>query len=150
RADERARKPVAAGPVALERGVPAFATNLHRMAVLCADAGVPLALMTQPSLYKDSPTPAEEAALITGSGATPRLAVGTLKRGLDAYNGAVRRVAKEDGCLLVDLAREVPGELECFFDDVHLTAKGNSVVAECIVRAILADGSLPRGNRPAR
>jgi lysophospholipase L1-like esterase len=150
RARERHSKPFVAPPTDPLRGVPAFAADLHRVAVLCSDAGVPCVLMTQPSLYKDRLAPEEEAALITGAGTTPNLEARELKRALDAYNDAIRRVARDDGARVVDLAREVPADLEHFLDDVHFTARGNEAVAASVVRAILAEGALPHGAPPPR
>ena len=149
-AEERQGKPT--GPPAYDvlRAIPDFETALHRVALVCADAGVACAVMTQPSLYKDKLTPEESAALITSTNDPVIIDVATLKRALDGYNDAIRRVARVDRCRLVDLAAEVPGDLEHFLDDVHFTAKGNSAVADSVLRTILADGSLPRSGRPPR
>lgn len=143
RAEERRSRPYESPTFEVTRGVPSFEVSLHRVALVCQDARVPLVLMTQPSLYKATLSPEEEAALITGSGGLPNLAPADLKKGLDAYNEAVRRVAAGDRCRLVDLAREVPPNLEHFLDDVHFTAKGNAAVADSVLRAILEGGSLP-------
>ena len=68
----------------------------------------------------------------------------TIKRGMDAYNDAVREVAKEQGAILIDTANAVPKDLVHFIDDVHLTSKGNEDEAKAILDAILdAEGRLP-------
>jgi lysophospholipase L1-like esterase len=131
--------------VELRRGIPRFKAQLHRIALLCRDAHVACVFLTQPSLYKDALKPEEEAALQGACFDGMNLDTPTLKEGMDAFNEAIREVARDEGCLLVDAAREVPQDLEHFVDDVHMTSKGNEAVAASVLRVLLATGSLPRG-----
>jgi lysophospholipase L1-like esterase len=127
------------------RGLPYFRTQLHRIALLCKDAGVACAFMTQPNLYKDSMKPEEEATLV---GARlpdgQNLETPVLKKGLDGFNEAIREACSKEGVILIDAAREVPQDLEHFIDDVHLTSAGNEAVARSVLQAIQKDGKLPR------
>jgi len=127
------------------RGLPYFRAQLHRIALLCKDAGVACAFMTQPNLYKDAMKPEEEAALV---GAVlpdgQNLETPVLKKGLDAFNEAIREECSKESVILIDAAREVPQDLEHFIDDVHMTSAGNDAVARSVLRAIQKDGKLPR------
>ncbi len=116
--------------------VPAFEASLARMTALASCIPTRIVFMTQPSLYKES-LPKEEAAVLWighqgGVNLDPRF----LLEGTRAYNDAIRKVARERGALLVDLDAAVPKDLEHFFDDVHLTRKGNAAVARAILAAL--------------
>lgn len=142
---ERHEIPFTQPKVDVTRGIPHFKKCLHRLALLCKDAGATCAFMTQPALYKDGMKPEEEAALQGLHMDGQNLETATLKYALDAYNEAVRQVCREDGVLLIDAAKEVPRDLEHFVDDVHLTSKGNEACASSILKAILGEsGQLPR------
>jgi hypothetical protein len=64
----------------------------------------------------------------------------TCKKLMDAYNEATRRIA---GDRLVDLDKLVPHDLAHFYDDAHMTTKGNVAVADAIVAALDAKGLVP-------
>jgi lysophospholipase L1-like esterase len=144
RAKDRARKPFAAPARDPGWNAPAFEAALRRAAALASADGVALVLMTQPTLWKPSMSPGEEAVLWVGSQNRLNLEPRLLLAGMRAYNDAVRRVAREPGCLLVDLDAVVPKDLEHFFDDAHLTRKGNAAVAREVQEVLLRDGALPR------
>lgn len=48
------------------------------------------------------------------------------------FNDEIRRIAKEESCILIDLDRELPKEKEYFYDSIHYLDKGSSKVAEII------------------
>lgn len=124
------------------RGLPYFRRYLGMIAALCAEARVPLALMTQPSLYKPELSQAEQAALWMGyvNHGELNFSPETLRGGMQAYNDELRRFANARGLLLIDLERVVPKDLEHFYDDCHYTAQGNAVIAAEITRVLLAQG----------
>jgi len=71
-------------------------------------------------------------------------------RALGAINDAIRRVARESGAALIDaesaLEGDAPGGIaghEQFVDYCHPTDRGHRVIADAIVRAIVADALLP-------
>ena len=127
------------------RGLPYFLRYLEMIADVCARRGVPLVLMTQPSLYKDALSEAERAALWMGylNKGELNLSPATLQEGMARYNEAIRAFAQARGLLLIDLERVVPKDLEHLYDDCHYTAKGNALIAETISKALLRAG-LPR------
>jgi hypothetical protein len=122
----------------LLRGLPLFESYLRRIALVCNDAKVPLVFMTQPTIWKVDQTKEEEEALWMSSVPTnrthldPKTCVGLM----DAYNDAIRRVAREHKLACVDLAGAVPKDLEHFYDDAHLTAKGNRKIADTVLQTV--------------
>jgi lysophospholipase L1-like esterase len=144
--EDRHKLPFTPPRLDILRGLPYFKQCLRRLAVICKDAGCACAFMTQPALYKGSMKPEEEAALLGVVTKDPEQNLETpiIKMGMDAYNQAVRDVAKEQGVILIDAAEAVPRDLAHFVDDVHLTSKGNEDEAKAVLGAILgADGKLP-------
>jgi lysophospholipase L1-like esterase len=124
-------------------GLARFKQRLTWLALVCREAGVPVVFLTQPTLWKSENAPAERDAmvgLLSKGGVHLDPAASFLR--MEAYNEAIRAVAREQRMTLVDLACEVPATLEDFCDDVHMTAAGNRRVAETILRA-LASGKLP-------
>ncbi len=112
--------------------LPNFRRYLRLLAAVCRESDVPLLLMTMPTLYKDSLSPAEDAALWMGCLDHGRRNIDhpTMLRGMQAFNETVRQVAQEEGTLFLDLAPAVPKDLEHFYDDCHYTARGSRVVAD--------------------
>jgi lysophospholipase L1-like esterase len=141
---ERRATPFTAPAVPVNRGVGRFRAQLRRLALLCEDAGAVCVFMTQPSLYQEPMPRTCEDALVGAVVDGQNLETKDLARGLEAYNEAVREVGRERGCLLVDLEREIPKDLDHFIDDVHLTSRGNEAVAAAVLRVVLASGTLPR------
>lgn len=135
----------------LLRGLDEFRANQRRLVLLCQDAGVACALMTEPTLYKKTFTPEEEGHLWNTliMGTDYNLRPETLLEGITAYNEAVRRTAQETGALLVDLDARVDHAVVNFADDVHFTRAGNAAVADAIVAELLLHGDpLPRFRKP--
>lgn len=132
----------------LLRGLPRFKETLHRIALLCDDARVPIAFMTAVWLYKEK-QPDDEDQVIWLSDISQRfrcdlnLSTATARRGVDAYNDAIREVARQHHAILVDLDRDVPHDLAHLVDDVHFSAKGHEVAAKAILKEVLRDGALP-------
>lgn len=126
-------------------GLPHFRRYLAMISAVCKEAKVPLAFMTQPSLYKPNNTPEEDATFWLGvvNHGEINLDNVTLLKGMQLYNAATTEHAKERGHLLIDLESAVPKDLDHFYDDAHYTAKGCAVIADEIVKALLKDGKLP-------
>src|SRR5262245_33172689 len=78
----------------LLRGIPRFEETLHRIALLCDDARVPLAFMTAVWIYKEK-QPDDEDQVIWLSDldrfrSDLNLTTAAARRGVDAYNAAIR------------------------------------------------------------
>lgn len=59
-----------------------------------------------------------------------------LIRGFERYNAIIRRVAEEQGAILVEVARAIPGDGEHFNDSVHFTDAGSREMARILVEAL--------------
>lgn len=60
----------------------------------------------------------------------------TYKRLFDGFNERIRRVARENNVLLIDLAAQVPQEPTYMFDIVHLNTDGSRLVADIIANTL--------------
>ena len=85
--------------------------------------------MTQPALFGDDadPTTGVQLARVKVNGRGN----GHLEwRLLEMVNDETRRVAAEQGILLIDLARELPKDSKYFYDYLHFTNAGAARVGE--------------------
>ena len=142
-------------PLEYYRSISAYELNLRGLAATVRADGAMLVIVTQGSLYKDEPSPEEEAVIRFGEEfcMTARPGLGaeypsarSLRRAMDAFNDAARRVALEEGAILVDLDARLERTLGIFVDDVHHTAAGAALVATQVNAAIvtaLADAGEP-------
>ena len=114
----------------------AFERNLRSIVEIYRLKGSDVILATQPSLYKDNMTKAElrrigipQRYVREGN----RIAsIATMKRGMDAFNDVIRRVANEFRCGFVDLEPLVPKTIDHFANDVHYTALSNRLIGEAL------------------
>lgn len=107
------------------RGVPleAYKTNIAKIVRKAQDAGVKVMILTSTMIREDQQNP-ENQKLI-------------------AYNDYLRELAKEKGCLLADLNRDMQAALEVAkktgeritSDGVHMAFGGNKMMAKGILRA---------------
>ncbi len=107
------------------RGVPleAYKTNIAEIVRKAQDAGVKVMILTSTMIREDQQNP-ENQKLI-------------------AYNDYLRELAKEKGCLLADLNRDMQAALEVAkktgeritSDGVHMAFGGNKMMAKGILRA---------------
>jgi hypothetical protein len=68
----------------------------------------------------------------------PYMSVEGLLKGYEAYNQAIREVARDTGALLVDGELEIPGDPLHFNDSVHFTDVGSAAMAGRVSAALLA------------
>lgn len=132
-------------------GRESFRRNLVALADLARAGGAAVIFMTQPSLYKETMTAAEEASLVMvrveAVGPDKQWSTATARRGMEAYNDVIRAVSGGPGQFLIDLDRSVPKTLEYFWDDVHYLGPGFDCVAETVAAA-LRSGRLSAAFRP--
>ncbi len=114
--------------------LPAFIRDMRLIASTCHALGIRIIFVTQCSLYAATLPPEVEQRLgipfPEEDGLNPSNA--SMKRGMDAYNDAVRNLAAEMGVELIDLEKSVPKTLEYLYDHVHFSVDGNKKVAEVI------------------
>lgn len=72
----------------------------------------------------------------------PYMSIAALLQGYEAYNQAIRQVARETGALLVEGELEIPGDGTHFSDSVHFTDAGSARMAERVSPALLDSGLL--------
>jgi len=112
--------------------LPFFAARLEKLVKVCRDHGIEPVLITQPTLYGpgvDPVTGVDLAAVRVGD-KNGRF----MFQALDLYNGVTRQVAKKNGALLIDLARELPRDSTSYYDYLHYTEPGAATVAGIVAR----------------
>jgi lysophospholipase L1-like esterase len=118
-----------------------YERNLRRIVEIGRSRGAEVWLLTSPA----NPAPGEEAMALQS--ATNRLAFGELLRIHDEYNEAVRRVGREMGALVVDMAAVYarhPGTPVFLPTDVpHPTEGGHVLEAETLYSALVKRGLIP-------
>jgi lysophospholipase L1-like esterase len=112
--------------------LPFFAARLEKLVKVCRDHGIEPVLITQPTLYGPGIDPVTGVDLST-------IKVGDqngrfLFQAIDLYNEVTRRVAQQDGVLLIDLARELPRNSASYYDYLHYTESGARAVAGIVDR----------------
>jgi hypothetical protein len=139
------------------RTPPSFEANLQAVADRAAARGEPLLLMT--FAYHIPPDYTEEAFAAKALDYDRHLApvsmwgeVDNVRRGLEAHNEAVRRVAARSDALFVDMAGRLPHGRLCFDDPCHLNAEGRRCFVEIVVERLEAArlGAAASGALPAR
>lgn len=104
-----------------------FAMNVQAFVDLCKARQVTPVLMTMASRLKDKPDKIIEDCIKNTS-----LGYAQYKGLFDAFNETIRRQARKNQVLLIDLAKEVPPEKEYLYDLVHYNDRGSIKSAEII------------------
>ena len=125
-----------------------FRENLQIAADLFKKDGQVVIFMTQPSLYKPEMTREEEGVCWTNKTffvskdkkhyASSMFLFENNKR----FNEAIREIARKNDIILVDFAEKIPSTLEFFVDGIHLTPKGNIILADYLKEAIVRANNL--------
>jgi lysophospholipase L1-like esterase len=113
--------------------LPWFAQRLEQLVKICRDHGIEPVLITQPTLYGPGLDPLTGVNLATVK-LGDELNGDLMFRAVSLYNGVTRRVAQEQGVLLIDLARELPRNSAYYYDYLHYTEAGARQVAGIIDR----------------
>ena len=116
-------------PVAVDKSamVEQFEMNLQSFIYLCKARNIVPVLMTMSSRFKEKPDKiVADSVKITG------LDYGQFKDLFDTFNESIRKKAKENNIMVIDLAREIPQEKEFLYDIVHHNDNGSIKTAEII------------------
>ncbi|MDM7925583.1 MAG: SGNH/GDSL hydrolase family protein [bacterium] len=117
-------------------GAVSFRNNLESLIDLAEKNGTRVALMTQPYLFHEDMTPAEEKALymvrMEAVGPDRQWSAATAARGFRRYREALIGVAESKGVPWLDLEAAVPKTLEYFKDDVHYRDPAYDLVADAV------------------
>lgn len=90
-------------------------------------------------LRADQPLDVQLESAATALLYMPYMSLEGLHAGYDAYNDAIRRVAAEEGVILIDDADSIPGDGEHFVDSVHFSDAGSREQARRVVDGLARD-----------
>jgi len=131
-----------------------YARNLGRVVEIVRKHEARIVFVTQPSLWREDLTEAQQALLWAGGPPLDRLAkdekyysVSALAEGMERFNAQLLESCRELDLECIDLAAQVPRETTMFFDGVHFTEAGSRRVASVVVDYLLASPPL---SEPAR
>ncbi len=114
----------------------AYRSRVKSILDICLKNKIVPVLITQPLLYgpeKDPLTGVNLATVKTNENQNGKLYWETL----ELYNEEVRKIGSESGTFVIDLAHEMPKNSLYFYDSMHFTAEGNSVVSDIIYKKSL-------------
>jgi hypothetical protein len=112
-----------------------YEQRLKRLVVMTREAGSEPILMTQTTMCAIGVDPA--TGFDFGSvRAEPDMNCGTLWRLLELYNDSTRRIGRETGTKVIDLARLLPRDENYFYDMVHFSNPGAAAVGEIVASSL--------------
>jgi hypothetical protein len=131
------------------RSLEAFQRNLRVFADFAKSRGMKVVIASEPFVYRSDLTEEERSVLVLPilcdeKGKRPDLE--SMRRGMEAFNSASRRVANEMGVRFLDLEKKIPKSRKYFYDDVHYTFEGNRLVADAFYADFIAGHIVPIGN----
>ena len=113
-----------------------YIKRLESIVKYCKQKGIRPIFITQPLLFGEGIDPETGINLETfyfdgGLNGKLRWKV------LELYNDATRRVGREQGIIVVDLANKMPKSLAYFYDEAHYTEEGSILVADIIAKDLI-------------
>lgn len=123
-------------------GLKSYERNLRALAELVTIDRNKLVMMTEPHLFKEQMTAAEQKALhlinYQAVGPYSRWGHKTALAGMNQYNSKLKQIAADVGALVIDLDAEIPKSLDVFYDEVHYRVPTFDLLAQTIASKILA------------
>lgn len=113
-----------------------YEKRVKKMIELCRDNGMEPILVTQPALYGagfDPVTGVDLGLVQYRSGWNGRLGWEIL----ELYNETTRKIGKDNRVLVIDLANQMPKDSRLYYDMMHFTEEGASMVADLIAGEII-------------
>lgn len=135
---DRRRMRRAAGPQIpapdISTGLQEYGARIREIARECRLRGLRCLFLTQPSVWREDLSPAEQKLLWfgwVGPIHTPRgfVSITDAARGMEAFNSVLREACAQLNLECFDLAAQVPKNSSLFYDEVHLTESGARIVA---------------------
>lgn len=120
-----------------QRYVPGYRERVERLVAACRAGGIEPVLVTQPALYGEGldDVTGVDLAKVTVDNDPEHLLNGSLSwRILELYNDTLRAIGREQGVLVVDLARRLPKSSRYFYDFVHFTSEGAEAVGSLVAQ----------------
>jgi hypothetical protein len=155
---ERRRRRNAAPVVALpdlQTGLKEYREHLFRIVHECLIRKLRCVFLTQPTMWRDNLTPAEQAMLwgpYVGRVKNPSgyLSAADAARAMDAYNQALLDLCNQNNMECYDLAASIPKDASAFYDDDHFNDSGARMVARFISDHLLTAPPSSGGNPETR
>ena len=113
-----------------------YETRLRRIVDVCRKAQIEPVFITQPLLVgagTDDVTGVDLARVRTEG---PQQSGKMYWDLLEVYNDVTRRVGRENGILVIDLARELPKTSRYFYDFIHYTPQGAQAIGDIIYKSL--------------
>jgi lysophospholipase L1-like esterase len=110
----------------------AFCTDLEKAIELIRAAGAQPVLITHANRFKDHVAPNEKFMLVSWQRFYPMLREDAFLKMEATMNNVMRRVAQQQGVLLIDAAPAMPSGPAYFGDFVHFTDKGSAVFSQIV------------------
>jgi lysophospholipase L1-like esterase len=113
-----------------------YEARLRRIIDLCRRAGIEPVFVTQPMLTGFGTDD------VTGVDLARVKANGPYQTGkmywdlLEVYNDSTRHVGREEGILVIDLARQLPKTSRYFYDFIHYTPQGAQAIADILYQSL--------------
>jgi hypothetical protein len=153
----RGEAPVAPLPD-LRAGLQEYRDHLLGIVRECQNRRLRCVFLTQPTMWRDNLTPAEQGLLwgaYVGRIKSPQgyLSVADAARAMDTYNRELLNLCDQNNMECYDLASYIPKDSSAFYDDDHFTDNGSRMVARFISDHLLAappfNGRSPKTRLPA-
>ena len=114
-----------------------YRSNLLKIVEVSRSAGVPLYLLTQPTIWRPDLTEEEVGLLWWGGvgehqheGARAEYySVSALQLGISMYNDVLLSVCANEGMTCLDLAELIPKDKSAFYDEMHFNETGAALVS---------------------
>lgn len=125
----------------LEKAQPAlrdYHAQVHGLVERSRAMGALPVLVTQPLLWGEGrdPTSGADLAVSTEMLGGRQVSALTLWRALEAYNDVVRKVGRDEGVPIIDLARTLPKDFRYFIDKMHFSVEGAGYVGDVVGREL--------------
>lgn len=119
-----------------EKLVPLYEPRLKRLLQITRENGMDPVLLTQPVVYGQ---PVDDVTGVDFSKRAVRAGLNGVVGWeiLELYNDVTRKVGREEGVLVIDLAREMPPGSRYYYDLMHFSNEGCKKVAEIIARHLV-------------
>ena len=118
-----------------QRYLGSYELRLNELLEMARRQGIVPILLTQPVLYGDG-TDAATGVDLRKIQVTREMNGELAWEMLELYNDITRKVGKEKGLLVIDLAREMPKDSSYYFDLTHFTNTGAAKAAEIVSREL--------------
>jgi len=117
-----------------------FETSLRELVRTVQASGAKVALVTFATRLHAAQTPEEQIeAALTALYYMPYMTPAGLIESFNAYNDVIRKVAREEGAIVVEAAKAVPGDVSQFIDSVHFTELGSSTMANVVASVLRSE-----------